>query len=239
MCSDSSGYALLCCTLPSMGHAAFFSSFFWHPHYFCLSLITLCPLFSSTWYPFSPHLSHCMYITITSLVYYPNSNRHVSSGIPSLQCSCTFCHKTYTRLFLYSFCCASRGLAICAAFSFSTLLNLLSCTSPFTEHTSLSSYYAFCGLATCTALFFLTYNGHSLHLCPFSLYLKHWTSTTPTLLIILSSTPHCITLLFNISNLFWEMTVPSSSFVPIVSGQVPKPFITLTQFSSPFFKFCP
>ena len=44
----------------------------------------------------------------------------------------------------------------------------------------------------------------------YSLHLKHSTTITSCLLIILSSTPHYITLLFNTSNLFWGMIVPFS-----------------------------
>ena len=49
--------------------------------------------------------------------------------------------------------------------------------------------------------------GHSLHLCPFSPHLKHSTSTVSYLLIVVSLTSHCITLLDNTSNLFWG-TIP-------------------------------
>ena len=103
------------------------------------------------------------------------------SGIPSPQCSCAFCHRTCAGLLLHSF------------------------------------YCAFCGMATCTASsatynFFSSFQrGHSLHLCPFSPHLKHFTSTTSCFLIILSFTSHCITLLVNTSNLFWR-EVPLSSF---------------------------
>ena len=102
---------------------------------------------------------------------------------------------------------------MCTTSSSSVLLNLFSCTSPFIGCAGLTSCCVFCGLVTYATLFFLTHNGHSLHLCPFSPHLKHSTSTTPTLLIMLSSTSHCITLLFNTSNLFWGMTVPSSSLL--------------------------
>jgi len=42
-------------------------------------------------------------------------------------------------------------------------------------------------------------------LCPFSPYLKYSTFTVSCFLIILSFTSHCITLLDNTSNLFWEV----------------------------------
>ena len=82
------------------------------------------------------------------------------------------------------------------------------CTAPPS-----STFLSFCcctfyGIATCTAfstsLFFtLFHSRYSLYLCPFFSHLKHSTSTASYLLIALSSTPHCITLLLNISNLFW------------------------------------
>ena len=169
--------APLCCTFPLLGCATSVSFLFCHLHHFCLSEITLCPLFSSIWYPFCPHLSHSTYDTITSFVYHPNSNRHASSGMPSLQCSCAFRHRTCTRLLLYSFCCTFCGMATHTVFS--------------TTHNFFSPFQI----------------GHSLHLCPFSLYLKHSTSTVSCLLIIVSLTSHCITLLNNTSNLFWD-TVP-------------------------------
>jgi len=93
--------------------------------------------------------------------------------MPSPQCSCAFCRRTCTRLLLHSFC------------------------------------YAFCGMATCaisstTHNFFSPFQrGHSLHLCPFSPYLKHSTFTVSCFFIILSFISHCITLLDNTSNLFW------------------------------------
>ena len=149
-----------------------------------------------------------MYVTIISLIYHSNSNKHTSLGIPFLQCSCAFHCKMCTKLLLHSFCCAFHGLAICTIFSSSILLNLLSCAFLFTGHASFFCWCAFCGFATCATLF---HNGHSLHLYPFSPYLKHSTFTTPTLLIILSSTPHCITLLFNTSNLFWDIVIPFSA----------------------------
>ena len=80
--------------------------------------------------------------------------------------------------------------------------------------------YAFCGIATCatsstTHNFFSPFQReHSLHLCPFSLYLKHSTFTIFYFLIILSFTSHCITLLDNTSNLFWG-AVPLFSFLSL------------------------
>jgi len=141
-----------------------------------------------------------MYITITSLVYHPSSNRYASLGMSSSQCSCAFYHKTYTGLLLHFSCYTSHGLTIYATFSPSTLLNFCCC--------------AFCSIAICTTLltsflFTFFYSGHSLHLCPSSLYLKHSTFLISScLLIILFSSSHCITLLLNISNLFLGTTFP-------------------------------
>ena len=59
-----------------------------------------------------------------------------------------------------------------------------------------------------TPLFLFFHSGHSLQLCPLSPHLKHSTTIVSCLLIILSSTPHYITLLFNTLNLFWETMVP-------------------------------
>ena len=101
--------------------------------------------------------------------------------MPSLQCFCAFCYRTCAGLLLHSFCCTFCGMAICTIFS--TIYNFF---SPFQI-------------------------GHSLHLCLFSLYLKHSTSTVSCFLIIVSLTSHCITLLDSTSNLFWGV-VPLSSF---------------------------
>ena len=94
----------------------------------------------------------------------------------SPQCFCTFHHKMCAGLLLYSFCCA------------------------------------FCGMATCTTLssfvfFFFFYLGHFLHLCLSFSYLKHSTiQPISSVSCLFSSIPYLITLLLNISNLFWEMT---------------------------------
>ena len=171
--SGTFAHAPLCYTFLLLGCATSTSSFFWHPHHFCLSEITPCPLFSFTWHPFCLHLLHSTYDTITSFVYHPNSNRHASSRMPSPQCSCTFHHRTCTRLLLHSFCYTFCGMAICATSS-----------------------------TTCN-FFFPFQREHSLHLYPFSPYLKHSTFTVSCFFIILSFISHCITLLDNTSNLFW------------------------------------
>jgi len=101
--------------------------------------------------------------------------------MPSLQCSCTFHHRMYAGLLFHSFCCAFCGIATHAASS--------------TTHNFFSPFQ----------------RGHSLYLCPFFLHLKHSTFTVSCFLIILSFTSHCITLLDNTSNLFWEV-VPLFSF---------------------------
>ena len=206
----SSSITSLYCTFLSVGCTAFLSTTFEHLHYFlsssCLFEIFPCSLFSFTWHPCFPHLSHTKYDTTTSLVYHPNSNRHALSGIPSPQYSCTLCHKTCTRLLFHSPCCASHSLATCAASSSSTLFNLCC--------------YVFCGIAICTTLstsFLSTffYSRYSLHLCLSSPHLKHSTLLTfSCLLIVLSSNPHYIILLLNISNLFLGTTSPFS-FSPL------------------------
>ena len=146
-----------------------------------MSEITSCPLFSSIWHLFCLHLSHSTYNTITSFVYHPSSNRHASSGMPSPQYSCTFHYRTCTGLLLYSFCCAFCGMA---------------------THTASSATHNF---------FSSFQRDYSLHLCSFSLHLKHSTSTASCFLIILSFTSHYIALLVNTSNLFWG-AVPLFSF---------------------------
>ena len=166
-------YVPLCCAFLFLGCTASVFLLFQHPHHFCLSEITLCPLFSSTWHPFCPHPSHSIYNTITSFVCHPSSNRHASSGMPSPQCSCAFRHKTCAGLLLHSSCCAFRGM--------------VTCTTSFTTRNFFPSFQ----------------RGHSLYLCPFSPHLKHSTFTVSCFLIILSFTSHCITLLDNTSNLFW------------------------------------
>ena len=99
----------------------------------------------------------------------------------SPQCSCAFYHRICARLLFYSFCYAFCGMATCAA--------------PSTTRNFFSSFQ----------------RGHSLHLCPFFLHLKHSTFTVSCFLIILSFMSHCITLLDNTSNLFWG-AVPLFSF---------------------------
>ena len=104
--------------------------------------------------------------------------------MPSPQCSYAFCHRTCAGLLLHFFCYAFCDIATCATSS--TTHNFF---SPFQRE-------------------------HSLHLCPFSLYLKHSTFTIFYFLIILSFTSHCITLLDNTSNLFWG-AVPLFSFLSL------------------------
>ena len=75
--------------------------------------------------------------------------------MPSLQCSCAFCHKTCARLLLYSpsFCCTFCGIAIC--------------TTTFSTHLSLSIFL----------------REYPLHLCPFSPHLKYSTTLSPASLL--------------------------------------------------------
>ena len=146
---------------------------------------------------------------------HPNSHNSASCGTVGPQYhSALFLNVSHELLF-HSFRCAFPSVGYAASLP-STLLNLLSpsCAFPLTGHASLFSYCAFCGLATCAALlsfFLFIHNGHSLHLCSFSPHLKHFISDILMLLIVFSSTPHCITLLLNTLNLFWGTTVPFSS----------------------------
>ena len=77
-------------------------------------------------------------------------------------------------------------------------------------------------------------------MCPFSPHLKHSTLLTSfCLLISFSSTPHCITLLDNISNLFLDLITPfSASFLFLqFQARCPNPLQsqhTLFFFSSNF-----
>jgi len=108
--SGSPAHMPSCCAFPSKRHATFLLL---HPHYsnsssFLLKT-TLCFLFSSIWHPCFLHLSHIRYETITSSVYYPNSNRHILSGMLFPQCSCALCHRVCIEL-LFHPCCASHGL---------------------------------------------------------------------------------------------------------------------------------
>ena len=141
-------------------------------------------------------------------MHYPNSSRSAFSGTSLPQCSSAFFLNSAIKLLFHIPCCASRGLAMHTTSSSSTFLSSFpfSCAFSFTGHTGLSCC-AFCGLVTHATFFFFLHNGHSLHLCPFSPYLKYSTSAISTFLIILPSTLHYITLLLNISNLFWETIV--------------------------------
>ena len=89
--------------------------------------------------------------------------------------------RCHTRLLLHSFCYASCGMAI-----YATFFSLIS--------------------------FLLFYLGYSLYLYPSFLHLKHLTTQScSSISCLLSSTPYLITLLLNISNLFWGMTFSFSS----------------------------
>ena len=161
----------------------------------------------------------------TSWVYHPNPNKCTSSRTSFLQCSCALCCKTTTELFLYFPCYASCGLTACATSLSSTLLNFLSafCAFSLIGCASFPFCYVFCGIATHTAsssftllnlfsFLIFSHSRHFLYLHPHSPHLKHSTATISCLLIILFSTPHCITLLLNTSNLFWEVMVLFSLF---------------------------
>ena len=205
--SRSLAHVLLCCTFASLSHTAFSTLFSLHPYQFNTSNlfleITPCSLLSSTWHTLLPHLSQVRYKTTTSFVHHSNSSRYTSSSTPLSQCSFALFLNSTTELLLYSYC-TFCSIAACAASPPSTLLNLCCCV--------------FCGIAIratfSTSLFLFSYSRHSLHLCPFSLHLKYSITITSCLLIIASSTPHYITLLFDTSNLFWGTIVPfSSSFL--------------------------
>ena len=101
--------------------------------------------------------------------------------MPFLQCSYAFRCRTCAGLLLHSFCCT-----FCSMATHTTSSTTCNFFSPFQRE-------------------------HSLHLCPFSPYLKHSTFTVSCFLIIPSFISHCITLLDNTSNLFWGV-VPLFSF---------------------------
>ena len=125
------------------------------------------------------------------------------------QCSSALFLSSSIELLFYSSCC-TFSLAGHAAFSSSIFLTslFLPCFCAFSLLRR-AGFLFFCWCAfpptrrTTLACFY--YDRHFLYLCPSSLHLKHLTAI-PILLIILSSTPHCITLLDKTSNLFWGAT---------------------------------
>ena len=133
---------------------------------------------------------------------YPNSHNSASHGTVGPQYHSALFLNVSHELLSYSSCCAFPSVGHTTSLP-STLLNLLSpsCAFPFTGHAGLFSPF-----------FLFIHNGHSLHLCPFSPHLKHFTPAVLILLIVFSSTLHCITLLLKISNLFWGVVAlfPSS-----------------------------
>ena len=201
MLSESPAHVLPCCAFSFKRYAVFLSTVFEHLHYFYLFEMTSYPLFFFIWHLFFPHLLHSTYVTIISSINHPSSSRHASLEMSSPQCPCVFCCKTCTGLLLH--CCASCSLVTCAASLSSALLSFFYCVfCSFTIHAAFSTPFF-------SAFFYIR---HSLHLCLFSLHLKHSTSTISCLLTTLSSTPYYITLLNNTSNLFWGVVVPFSSF---------------------------
>ena len=95
------------------------------------------------------------------------------------------------------------------------LFHFSCCTFPFVGHiTSFSSTllsffsYAFPFLRCAGSPLIFFHDGYHLHLYSSSPHLKHFTTTILIFLIVLSSTPYCITLLFKISNLFWDIVAP-------------------------------
>ena len=160
----------------------------------------------------TPHLQ-VKYDSTISLVIHPISNSCASSRIPFLQCSSALFLSSSIELLLYS-CCAFPFIG-CAAFSSSILLSLFSPSC-----TGLLSFWCAFPLSGCATLFaFFSYRGHSLHLCPSFPHLKHLIATVLILLTTLSSTPHCITLLLKILNLFWGVTTSFSSFFSFLQFQ--------------------
>ena len=141
----------------------------------------------------------------------------------SPQYSCAFHHKICARLLLYSAHYASHGLTTHVVLPSLTLLSFCC--------------YTFCGVAMHAAFFalpfsILFYSRYSLHLCPFFPHLKHSNSTASCLFIVLSSTSHCITLLLNISNLFWERIFPFSPSILFLQfwARCPNPLQLLHNF---------
>ena len=115
-----------------------------------------------------------------------------------------FCHRTHAGLLFYFFCCTSYGMVTCTAFSI-------------------------------THIFFSVFQReYFLHLCSFSPHLKHSTSITFYLFIVLSFTPHCITLLNNTSNLFWEIVVPFSPSLLFLQLQARYPNFLQLKHNFPF-----
>ena len=107
------------------------------------------------------------------ILLHPSSNRSASSNTPSLQCSNALYCRAFS--FLYSFCCVFCRFAICAAFSFSSLLLgqslyqcftpshskyliLFSCASLLIEHASSFFGSTSCGATTYTTLSLLFFS---------------------------------------------------------------------------------
>jgi len=93
------------------------------------------------------------------------------------------------------------------------------CIFFYIGHAGLLSFYTFYGPTTCTtcSLFpfclFTSIFGHSYLQCPTPQYLKHFTSSTLFCCFTstLSLTLYCITLVTNISYLFWDFSLFSFS----------------------------
>ena len=139
---------------------------------------------------------------------HPNSQNFTSCGTVGPQYhSALFLNVSHELLF-HSSRCAFPFVGRAASLS-STLLSFLSCAFPLSRHTSslLSPWCAFPSAGHATLLIFF-HDGHYLHLCLSSPHLKHFTATVLIFLIVLSSTPHCITLLLKILNLFWDVIAP-------------------------------
>ena len=74
--------------------------------------------------------------------------------------------------------------------------------SSFAPLYSFTFLHMFCSGATSSSLFLSLLLGHSYFLCSFSPHLKHRGISSTISCLLTSFTPHCITQLFNTSNLF-------------------------------------
>ena len=153
-------------------------------------------------------LHFCRKFSSSITPYHPKSHNSTSCGTVGPQYySALFLNISHELLF-HSSCCAFPFIGHAASFS-STLLSFLSCAFPLLRHTGslLFPWYAFPSAGRATLLIFF-HDRHYLYLCPSSPHLKHFTATILIFLIILSSTPHYITLLLKILNLFWGIVAP-------------------------------
>ena len=83
---------------------------------------------------------------------------------------------------------------------------------PFAPQCSLIFLYTLCGEATSSLVSFLL---HSHFLWPYLPYLKHFTISFIVSCLLTSLTPHCITLLARVLNLFSVFLFSSSALSPL------------------------